>query len=885
MKTLMHIFHKTSLMLPALALWLAVLLPMQAQEAFYVYRNDGDFNGFFYDQVVRMEYSKVDIYGNEHDAYVVQEIETVDSLYRIPLAVIDSIGFQQPEIILNPRLKNIEELGWRNYLVSINKFYYQGKQVRQITLRPSIPKNLLPEVGDVLVFFDEEFIRDFFSGDSFGGKVSRIQQVGDYIGIFLDPLTDLSDVFVQFISTEMITTDKAGNVRQRLAGWKGNIPRKAYEDQATETFIDFNGTVKRTYSPKDGVDIAMQCEVELLAKMQVSYYISWKRLYVKTDLTTHAAAKPALSIQSSTSFEGYIDVMEALNKIKFPVNLPLFQTRPIPKLDVKASGSANLQLTFPQAKFDWNPTIIFDTNAGQMMRYTAQEDDPEDKKEEPPIDTGDLELSLNGSLQVGIEFSANIETNDWIEDIFSSGIELATMVGPKIEGSLKLSTAGLASGGAYGMLKDSYIKFHPLSVDLEAKAKLKFLWKDPEATTFLEKSKQWGTVDWYLFPDFSETKAEYNKANRQIDFYTKAKRKTFLPNYVIAGLYNYNDSLIENYKHSFSTFLTTDSLEVKKNFDVKKAGRYMLKYGTSCVGFDVNAGTKWINVPPYIRHGSDEKKESIEVTGAAQKRQELITTNVTKLDNLSSRIIEHYDAHDNYYNGGFVEASYSNLEPDDESAWLNLDIKENNSLLTRYADVTVSAYVSGAGSDSDTLRIRQQPLYSTINYANLYYWGSPHFRYAYEEWSSSQQAVVTKYSSYDMSYWAKPFPVSCSRSGDVFTISGTYLTEYNDEYKLNLVIDLTDKEKPVFSGAVETHKDYYIVTTTFEGFCDRIFFYTDKDINNNIKDALEGVHGYFRIYPTEEKCKITSCDVKILREGWTLDSVTPPSWVEINLYY
>ena len=40
----------------------------------------------------------------------------------------------------------------------------------------------------------------------------------------------------------------------------------------------------------------------------------------------------------------------------------------------------------------------------------------------------------------------------------------------------------------------------------------KFLWKDPEATTFLEKSKQWGTVDWYLFPDFSETKAEYNKA-------------------------------------------------------------------------------------------------------------------------------------------------------------------------------------------------------------------------------------------------------------------------------------------------------------------------------------------------------------------------------------
>ena len=30
-----------------------------AQEAFYIYRNDGEFNGFFYDDVLRMGYSKV----------------------------------------------------------------------------------------------------------------------------------------------------------------------------------------------------------------------------------------------------------------------------------------------------------------------------------------------------------------------------------------------------------------------------------------------------------------------------------------------------------------------------------------------------------------------------------------------------------------------------------------------------------------------------------------------------------------------------------------------------------------------------------------------------------------------------------------------------------
>ena len=34
-------------------------LNLSAQDAFYVYRNDGDFNGFFYDEVVRMFEDKV----------------------------------------------------------------------------------------------------------------------------------------------------------------------------------------------------------------------------------------------------------------------------------------------------------------------------------------------------------------------------------------------------------------------------------------------------------------------------------------------------------------------------------------------------------------------------------------------------------------------------------------------------------------------------------------------------------------------------------------------------------------------------------------------------------------------------------------------------------
>ena len=56
--------------------------PAVAQDAFYIYRNDGDFDGFFYDNVIRMGYSKIDPQGVEHEEYVIQgsriSVKTLD---------------------------------------------------------------------------------------------------------------------------------------------------------------------------------------------------------------------------------------------------------------------------------------------------------------------------------------------------------------------------------------------------------------------------------------------------------------------------------------------------------------------------------------------------------------------------------------------------------------------------------------------------------------------------------------------------------------------------------------------------------------------------------------------------------------------------------------
>ena len=104
----------------SLFMMLLASLNIQAQtenEAFYIYQNDGHFDGFFYDDIVKMNFSFLDTLGVEHDEIVSQEIVTADSTYRIMLSAIDSIGFVQPPIELNGGIRNMREEGMTNYII------------------------------------------------------------------------------------------------------------------------------------------------------------------------------------------------------------------------------------------------------------------------------------------------------------------------------------------------------------------------------------------------------------------------------------------------------------------------------------------------------------------------------------------------------------------------------------------------------------------------------------------------------------------------------------------------------------------------------------------------------------------------------------------------
>lgn len=66
---------------------------MAQNDAMFVYRNDGQINAFLKADVDRMRYSHIGLDSLYHGEYVVQEVWTPDSIYRIPLAAIDSVCF------------------------------------------------------------------------------------------------------------------------------------------------------------------------------------------------------------------------------------------------------------------------------------------------------------------------------------------------------------------------------------------------------------------------------------------------------------------------------------------------------------------------------------------------------------------------------------------------------------------------------------------------------------------------------------------------------------------------------------------------------------------------------------------------------------------------
>lgn len=173
-------------------------------EAFYVYRNDGMINTFFRGEIDSMAYSYYDIDSTRYDEVVTQVIYTQDSIYRLPLALVDSVGFVTPNTKYQLEVVILEGT-IRDYII--------GSDSLSVFFRHDTPLDILPKIGDKLV--TTEMSEVFMGG--FLGQVEEKEQKGDTIAIHCSAI-GIEEVYEYFYYTTDGESQNCSN-KVKAIGW------------------------------------------------------------------------------------------------------------------------------------------------------------------------------------------------------------------------------------------------------------------------------------------------------------------------------------------------------------------------------------------------------------------------------------------------------------------------------------------------------------------------------------------------------------------------------------------------------------------------------------------------------------------------------------------
>lgn len=501
MKKMIYLFMSVL----SIMLMLMICQNVQAQEAFYIYRNDGGFNGFFFDDVKSISYSKYDLDSLEHDVYVVQDIELSDTIYRIPLAAIDSVGFQQPEIIINENLYEINGADKRLITGSLG-YYFEGEDNYTIKWSSSNSLIRIPEPGMII------YNREWKSNSSYtqhteviddGPFVGRVVSVSgpessgylnlSWYTVVCEPIEDISEVFEQLISVEQLGTDKSGKIIRRMAGLD-NVRRRV-SDSKDFTVLNLEGHFPFSRG-NDDFEVKVSLDLALKVHANVAYNISRRDIHIS--VTLKEDAEVGVSFSAKANLEDVTTWHVGGLPVYFPSILPIFQIDPSPEAFIKTTGDLSVTVSTP--KFAYHGTQFF--HLGTDGVYGSVNNDPTSPGDGNKDNGWGFSVALNGSLQAGSNFPMKLETNRWAEKAIYAAVGADVFVGPKLSASFAIDPVAAAKGELYPALSNTMIKLSPVCAVYEGIAEYSFRNKKKTKSKFFEGETSFFDVELKLFPDF-----------------------------------------------------------------------------------------------------------------------------------------------------------------------------------------------------------------------------------------------------------------------------------------------------------------------------------------------------------------------------------------------
>lgn len=295
-----------------LLLLLMVSSTLYAQDRFYVYQKDGLVQSFFCDQVDSITYSLIDAEGITQADFVTQLIYLPDSTVAIPLSVIDSVSFRDPEVVYQ-----------KDVVILDNDFLQYLLEVKEYTIlyvSSSISNALLPTTGEILFYaYPTQLLPN-----GFAGRVTGITKVGDRWQI-TTTIPSMFEVYERLILAETFGSNEHNNLRVDFnktmnlpfeyapMGLDGNLALTVYSPNLP--IINFDKTLKYFYLMFDcGIKLSATINKELEKGFDESVPLGPQLSIPLPNAVTGAALSLKIDPAVYVGMNGKMDINCSLNQ-------------------------------------------------------------------------------------------------------------------------------------------------------------------------------------------------------------------------------------------------------------------------------------------------------------------------------------------------------------------------------------------------------------------------------------------------------------------------------------------------------------------------------------------------------------------------------------------
>lgn len=569
--------------------------------AMFIYRNDGEINAFLKADIDSIRHSALDLDSMLHAENVVQEVWTVDSVYRIPLAVIDSVSFITPPTVYKEDVNRLE-YNLLDYII--------GADGHTLKLKLNTPTMLLPVKGDKLVLLDGCEALPY----GFSGIVSNVKRSSSSFDVVCEQAY-LEDLFDSFCS---VSTSYGCNPDSLNADSPSSRRRVTYNPRDLVMplgpfKIDISNEVSQGFAFDD--DLAVKGGISASTEVQPTFRIHTflrygfdePETYFQCSITGDLRVTTQMSIYGGLDFEKDI-IDKPIVEIPIPYTAKLINFYIVSGAFVRANATVSSTVASTQV-YTFGMTFDYSSKGQNSVK---------------PHHGGRLassSLDMTGSLDGSVAGGTFLETgfNLLCRDI--AKVCVRGEYGRRLSGNFVLRNSEIEEASEetklYERLKGSSIELSEfVNASLQA------------SVPFFSHSRTWEATlpifSWNLVPEFSNTKLKRTPGqSNSADAYTEVSGTCLFPVGVGYKLFDDDKNEVGNYDAGNSRVFSEGTKFGHTFSGLNESGKYKVYPKVNFMGFDILASPEAeLNIiMPEIKEfrvtGSDYSKGAFYYEGSA----------------------------------------------------------------------------------------------------------------------------------------------------------------------------------------------------------------------------------------------------------------------------